>query len=224
VDSAHQEKHPENYQPLRVSQWLDILRIYTWKQAENNERNVVRNNNHGFVCRDFIFYFITLQRLFLCVMKRFCTVTFLFFATSVTVGVARLKNEIPGIWNVLKIETTDQNLNFMMRDFDLSKLSVEFTKAGVVMISGKDTKTKYRAEGNKIILSEGMIKIPRAEVKANIKSGNLTVDISADLMKQILLAVKDQYLKSGGEVLIAKMIENAAKTYSIEAIIILKRK
>ncbi|MDR0384871.1 MAG: hypothetical protein LBH60_02190 [Prevotellaceae bacterium] len=112
----------------------------------------------------------------------------------------------------------------MMRDFDLSKLSVEFTKAGVVMISGKDTKTKYRAEGNKIILSEGMIKIPRAEVKANIKSGNLTVDISADLMKQILLAVKDQYLKSGGEVLIAKMIENAAKTYSIEAIIILKRK
>ncbi|MDR1169748.1 MAG: hypothetical protein LBK97_02815 [Prevotellaceae bacterium] len=158
-------------------------------------------------------------------MKRLFLITVLFFAALATAGAVKLKNEIRGIWNMSKIETTDPSLNLMIQNYDLSKLPVEFTESGFVFISGKDTKTKYRVEGNKIILSEGMIKeIPRAEVKANIKSENLTVNLPADLTKQILLTIKDQYVKSGGEAFIAKMIENAAKTYSIEAIIILKRK
>jgi hypothetical protein len=158
-------------------------------------------------------------------MKRFFLVSVLFLTILATAESVKPKNEIQGIWTVSKIETTDLNLNSIIRNYDFSKLSVEFTESGVVMISGQDTKTKYRAEKNKIILSEGIIKeIPHAEVKTNIKSGNLTVDVSADLVKQILLAVKDLYLKSGGEVFIAKMIENAAKTSNIEAVIILKRK
>jgi hypothetical protein len=158
-------------------------------------------------------------------MKRFLLILVLVFAAAATVEAAKLKNEIPGIWSVQKIETTDQSLNLMMKDSDFSKFLVEFTKSGFVLISGKDTKTKYGVSGNKIILSEGMIKdIPQAEVKANIKSGNLTVNLPADLVKQILLTIQDIYIKSGGEVFIAKMIENAAKTYNIEAVIILKRK
>jgi hypothetical protein len=158
-------------------------------------------------------------------MRRFFLITVLFFTTLTTVEAAKLKNEIRGIWSVQKIETTDQSLNFLIKDYDFSKLLVEFTKSGVVMLSGKDTKTKYSVTGDKIVLSEGMIKeIQRTEVKASIKSGNLTVNLPADLVKQILLTFKDMYLKSGGEAFIAKMIENAAKTYSIEAVIILKRK
>jgi hypothetical protein len=116
----------------------------------------------------------------------------------------------------------------MIKDYDFSTLYVEFTKSGVVLLSGKDTGTKYSVSGNKIVLSEGMInrmkEIQRAEVQASIKSGNLTLNLSADLVKQILLTAKDMYLKSGGELFIAKMIENAAKTCSIEAVITLKHK
>jgi hypothetical protein len=158
-------------------------------------------------------------------MKRLFLISILIFATLATAEAAKLKNEIQGKWSVQKVETTDQSLNFMIKDYDLSKLLVEFTKSGVVMLSGKDTGTKYRVAGNKIVLSEGMInEIKQAEVKASIKSGNLTMNLSADLVKQILLTVKDMYLKSGGEVFVAKMIENIAKTHSIEAVIILKRK
>jgi hypothetical protein len=158
-------------------------------------------------------------------MKRFLLIPVLFLATLATVEAAKLKNEIPGIWSVLKVETTEQDLNSMLKDSDFSKLLVEFTKTGAVMISGKDTETKYRVEGNKVVLSGGMIKnMSKAEVKASIKSGNLTLNLPADLVKQILLTAKDMYLKSGGEVFIAKMIESIATTYSIGAVITLKRK
>ncbi|MDR2286551.1 MAG: hypothetical protein LBE04_03620 [Prevotellaceae bacterium] len=158
-------------------------------------------------------------------MKRFLLIPVLFLATLATVEAAKLKNEIPGIWSVLKVETTDQNLNAMFKDSDFSKLLVEFTKTGTVLILGKDTETKYRVEGNKVVLSGGMIKdMPKAEVKASIKSDNLTLNLPADLVKQILLTAKDTYVKSGGEVFIAKMIESIATTYSIEAVITLKRK
>ncbi|MDR1592919.1 MAG: hypothetical protein LBS43_00365 [Prevotellaceae bacterium] len=158
-------------------------------------------------------------------MKRFLLITVLFFATLATVEAAKLKNEIQGIWNVSKIETTDQSLNMLINNNDLSKLLVEFTKSGVVMISGKNFGSKYRVEGNKLILSEGMVKnMSKAEVKANVKSGNLSLNLPAALVKQIMLTVKDMYVKSGGEVFIAKMIENIAVTYSIEAVITLKRK
>jgi hypothetical protein len=146
------------------------------------------------------------------------------FTVSATVGAARLKNGIRGIWNVVKIETTDQSLNFMIRNIDLSKSSVEFTKSGNILISGKDTKTKYSVKGDKIILSEGIIKESRFEVKAGIKSDSLSANIPAGMMKQILLTVKDQYAKSGGDAFLVKMIENAAQTYSIEATVTLKRK
>ncbi|MDR0726066.1 MAG: hypothetical protein LBF59_08695 [Prevotellaceae bacterium] len=148
----------------------------------------------------------------------------LIFTTLATADAAgKLKNEIQGIWSVQKVETTDQSLNLMIKDYDFSKLLVEFTKAGVITLSGKNTGTKYRVAGNKIVLSEGMIK-ENAEVKASVKSGNLTMNLSAALVSQIMLAFKDMYLKSGGEVFIAKMMENAAKTHSIEAVITLKRK
>jgi hypothetical protein len=144
---------------------------------------------------------------------------------SSSLEAAKLKTEIQGIWSVQKIETTEQSLNLMMQGRDFSNLLVEFTKSGFVLISGKDIKTKYSVEKDRIILSEGMVKkITRPEVKANIKSGSLTVNLSADLVKQVLLTVKDQYLKSGGEVFIAKMIENIAQSNNIEAVIILKRK
>jgi hypothetical protein len=158
-------------------------------------------------------------------MKRFFLISALIFTTLATANAAGLKNEIQGIWSVHKIETTDQNLNFMIKDYNFSKLLVEFTKSGIVTLSGKDTGTKYRVTGNKIVLSGDMIKdIQYAEVKASVKSGNLTMNLPAGLVKQILLTFKDIYIKSGGEVFIAKMIENAAKTYSIEAVIILKHK
>jgi hypothetical protein len=158
-------------------------------------------------------------------MRRFFLISILIFTILATADATRLKNEIQGKWSVQKVETTDQSLNFMIKDYDFSKLLVEFTKSGVVTLSGKDTGTKYRVAGNKIVLSEGMIKeIQDAEVKASVKSGNLTMNLPAALVKQIMLSFKDIYLKSGGEVFIAKMIENAAKTYSIEAVIILKRK
>jgi hypothetical protein len=138
---------------------------------------------------------------------------------------AQLKTEIQGIWSVQKIETTEQSLNLMMQNSDFSNVLVEFAKSGFVMISGKDTKTKYRIEKDKIILSEGMAKgITHPEAKANIKSGNLTINLTADLVKQILLMVKDRYVESGGEAFIAKMVENIAETNAIEAVIILKRK
>jgi hypothetical protein len=158
-------------------------------------------------------------------MKRFLVILVLFFATAATVEAAKLKNEIHGIWSVLKIETTDQSLNLITKDADFSKITVEFTKSGVVLISGKDTQTKYSVAGNTVILSEGMIKdMSKAEVKASIKSGSLTLNLPADLVKQIMLTVKDMYVKSKGETFIAKMIEDIAKTYSIEAVITLKRK
>lgn len=135
------------------------------------------------------------------------------------------KKDIIKIWTVTKVETTDPSLNLMAQSIDLSKLLVEFTKSGTVLISGKDTKTKYTVKGDKIILSEGLIKEqPSAEVKASISSDNLSLDVSADLMKRILLIIKDQYTKSGGDAFISKMIENAANTYSIEAVITLKHK
>jgi hypothetical protein len=158
-------------------------------------------------------------------MQRVCLILVLIFTTMVTADAANLKNEIQGTWSVQKIETTDQSLNFMLKDNDFSKLLVEFTKSGVVRLWGRDTVAKYRVAGDEIILSESMIKeIQHAKVKASIKSDNLTINFPADLVKQILLMVKDIYIKSGGEVFVAKMIENAAKTYSIEAVIILKRK
>jgi hypothetical protein len=142
-----------------------------------------------------------------------------------TLEAAQLKTEIRGVWSVLKIETTEQSLNLMMQNGDFSSLLVEFTKSGFVMIAGKDIKTKYRVEKDKIILSEGMAKtIAHPEAKANIKSGNLTINLTADLVKQILLTVKDRYVESGGEAFIAKMMENIAETHNIEAIIRLKRK
>jgi N-acetylneuraminic acid mutarotase len=157
-------------------------------------------------------------------MRRFFLIPVLFFAVLVTAEAGKLKNEIQGIWSVTKVETTEQNLNLLIKDYDFSKLLVEFTKSGTVWISGKDTGTKYSVTGNKIVLSEGMVKeIRRAEAKASIKSDSLTVNLPADLVKQIVLTVKDMYLKSGGEVFVAKMIENVVKTYSIEAVVILKR-
>jgi hypothetical protein len=226
ADSANQQKHSENCQSLSVSERFNILRLYPWKQTANDARNVNRDNDFSFTCRRFVFYFITLRQLFCMSMKRFFLVPVLFLATLTTVDAARLKNEIQRIWSVQKVETTDQSLNYMIKDYDFSKLLVEFTKSGAVLLSGKDTGTKYSVAGNKIVLSEGVMmkEIQRAELKASIKSDNLTVDLPADLVKQILLTAKDMYLKSGGEVFVAKMIENAAKTYSIEAVIILKRK
>ncbi|MDR1582239.1 MAG: hypothetical protein LBS55_03105 [Prevotellaceae bacterium] len=158
-------------------------------------------------------------------MKRFILVLVLFFTTLGTVEATKLKNEIQNIWSVSKIETTDPNLNILMQGSDFSKYLVEFTKSGFVIVLGKDTKTKYHVSGDKIILSEGMVKeMSQTEVKANIKSGNLTVNVPADLVKQILLTVKEQYSKSGGDSFVAMMIENIAKTYRIEAVIVLKRK
>jgi hypothetical protein len=161
-------------------------------------------------------------------MKRFFLVPVILIATLATADAAKLKNEIQRIWSVQTVETTDQSLNYMIKDYDFSTYHVEFTKSGVVLLSGKDTGTKYSVAGNKIVLSEGMIagmkEIQRAEVQASVKSGNLTISLPAGLVKQILLTVKDMYLKSGGEPFIAKMIENAAKTCSIEAVITLKHK
>jgi hypothetical protein len=158
-------------------------------------------------------------------MERFFLILVLFFTTLGSVEAAKLKNEIQNVWSISKIETTNPNLNPMIRDNDFSKVLVEFTKTGFVFISGKDTKTKYRVSGNKILLSEGIIKEKsQTEVSANIKSGILTVNVPADLVKQILLMVKEQYSKSGGESFIVKMIENVANTYRIEATVTLKRK
>ncbi|MDR3245186.1 MAG: hypothetical protein LBT50_01985 [Prevotellaceae bacterium] len=155
-------------------------------------------------------------------MKQIILVLFLFLTVSAG---AKLKNEITGKWSVQKVETTDQSLNSMIQESDFSKLIVEFAKSGSVLISGTDTKTKYSVDGDKITFSEGLAKeISKAEVEANIKSGILTINLNAELVKQIMLIVKDQYVKSGGEAFIAKMIENAAKTYRIEAVITLKRK
>ncbi|MDR1886378.1 MAG: hypothetical protein LBQ70_00545 [Prevotellaceae bacterium] len=158
-------------------------------------------------------------------MKRIILIPVLFLTISVAVEAAKLKNEIKGLWSVVKIETTDQSLNLMMQNGDFSNLSVEFAKSGAVLLSGKDTGTKYRVEGDKITFSGGMIKeISRPEVKASIKSGVCTINVPADLVKQILLTIRDRYVESGGEAFIAKMIEHAANTYSIEAVVILKRK
>jgi hypothetical protein len=158
-------------------------------------------------------------------MKQVFFISVLIFATLAKANATDLKSEIQGIWSVQKVETTDQSLNFMIKDYDFSKLLVEFTKSGFIMFSGKETKTKYRIAGNKIVLSEGVLKdIQQAEVEASIKSGNLTMNLPADLVKQILLIIKDVYIKSGGEPFIAKMIENVAKTHSVEAVVILKRK
>jgi hypothetical protein len=158
-------------------------------------------------------------------MKRYILIPALFFATLITVEAATLKKEIPGTWNVQKVETTDPSINFMIQDYDFSKLSVEFTKSGVVLLSGKATGSQYRVTGNKIVVSGGAIKDPpQAEVKADITSGVLTMNLPADMVKQILLTFKEQYLKSGGETFIARMIEGAANANSIEAVITLKRK
>jgi hypothetical protein len=158
-------------------------------------------------------------------MKRFLLITVLFFTISATVEAAKLKSEIQGIWSLSKVETTDQSINMLIKDGDFSKFLVEFTKSGLVMISGKDSGSKYRVEGSKVILSDGMVKnMSKAEVKASVKSDKLTLNLPADLVKQILLTAKDMYLKSGGEVFIAKMIETVATTSNIEATVILKRK
>jgi hypothetical protein len=140
-------------------------------------------------------------------------------------NVAKLKNEIQGTWNLQKIETTDQSLNSIIQNGDFSNIFIEFTKSGFVLFQGKETGTKYRIENNKIILSEGLAKnMTHPEAKANIKSNELTVNLTAALVKQILLTVKDRYVESGGEIFVAKMIENIANTHSIEAIITFKRK
>jgi hypothetical protein len=136
---------------------------------------------------------------------------------------SKLATEIQETWTVVKIETTDPSLNTMTKDIDFSKWFVEFSKSGTVFLSGKDTKTKYSVKGDRLILSEGMIK-GQSEMKADIKSGQLSVSLSAEVVKQILLTATEQYLKSGGDPLIAKMIESVATTYSIEAVITLKRK
>jgi hypothetical protein len=138
---------------------------------------------------------------------------------------ANLKSEIQGTWSVQKIETSEQSLNAMIQDSDFSNILIEFTKSGSVLVLGKATGTKYRVENNKIILSEGLAKnITHPEAKASIKSGKMTVNLTAALVKQILLTVKDRYVESGGEAFIAKLIENIAQTHSIEAVITFKRK
>jgi hypothetical protein len=158
-------------------------------------------------------------------MKRVILLIFLALAISISAEAAKLKDEIKGVWSVVKVETTDQTLNTIIQESDLSKLLVEFAKSGAVLISGNDTKTKYSVNGDKIIFSDGVTKeISNSEIKANIQSNILTANLSPEMVKQIMLIAKDLYIKSGGEVFIGKMIENAAKTSSIEAVITLKRK
>jgi hypothetical protein len=159
-------------------------------------------------------------------MKRVILLMSLVLAVSISAGASKLKDEIKGVWSVVKIETTDQTLNAIIKENDLSGLLVEFAKSGAVLVSGNDTKTKYSVNGDKIIFSDGVVskEISKPEIKANIKSNILTANLPAELVKQTMLIAKDLYLKSGGDAFIGKMIENAAKTSSIEAVITLKRK
>jgi len=158
-------------------------------------------------------------------MKQVILLIFLALAISISAKAAKLADEIKGVWTVVKVETTDQTLNAIIQESDLSGLFVEFAKSGAVLISGNDTKTKYSVTGDKIIFSDGLTKeISKPEMKANIKSNVLTANLSAELVKQIMLIAKDLYIKSGGDAFIGKMIENTAKTSNIEAIITLKRK
>ncbi|MDR1896093.1 MAG: hypothetical protein LBR10_04795 [Prevotellaceae bacterium] len=142
-------------------------------------------------------------------------------ATRVDAG--ELKDEIAGKWNVVQVETSDSSLNSMITA-DLSKMIVEFTKSGTVVIADKDTKTKYLVKENTIIFSDGMaVNFSKPETKASIKGKTLTINVSAELVKEIMMMVKDIYLKSGGNAFVAKLIENIAQTSTITGIIRLDR-
>jgi len=145
----------------------------------------------------------------------------------ISVNASNLKDQIKGKWGVVKVETTDQSLNAMINESgeDISKIEIELTEAGYIKLSGNDTKTKYIVKGDKVVFSDGIAKeIKNPEVKASIKSNVLTVDVPAELVKEIMLITKELYVKAGGDTFIAGLIESAAITYVIEGTVTLKRK
>lgn len=138
-----------------------------------------------------------------------------------------LKKNVKGKWSVAKVETTDKSLNSMIdaNSADMDKIIIELTEAGMVIVSGNDIKTKYKVNGDKIIFSEGVAKhVEKPEVKAKIKEDVLTVEVPAELVKEVMLLTKDFYVKAGGDALVARLIETAAKSYVIEGKVTLNRK
>jgi len=146
----------------------------------------------------------------------------LLFASAVCVLNAQ---NIKGKWSLDSIKTTDQSLNAMIPQDEIADVLVEFTDNGFVKVSGIDTKTKYKVEKDKIVFSEGMAeKIKNPALKYSVKNGVLVVNVSEEIVKQIMLIVKDMYIEAGGDKFVASMIESAALSSKIEAVIKLKRK
>lgn len=159
-------------------------------------------------------------------MRKIMTVCCLLITIQAFAG--KLEKDLPGVWNVVKIETSDEMIDGMIKSLIGDKykdLIVEFTKTGMVKIAGRETGTKYVVNKEMIKLSQGLAeKLKNPEVKARSKKDELTVDISPELAKQIFLMAKDMYLKSGGEALVAAMMENVALNSGIKGVITLKRK
>ena len=136
----------------------------------------------------------------------------------------KLEKDLPGVWNVAKIETSDEMINTLIGD-KYKELLVEFTKTGTVRLAGKETGVKYSVNKDIIKLSQGLAeKVKNPEVKASSKNGELTVNIPPELAKQIMLVSKDLYLKSGGDTFVATLMENVAMNSGIKGVITLKRK
>lgn len=133
--------------------------------------------------------------------------------------------DLKGKWNFAKIETSEPALNALIKDYKFADTLVEFSGSGTVKISGRDTGIKYRLKDGKASFSGGDAdKLSKSEVKVSEVKNTLKLTFSPELTREIVLLAKDKYLQSGGDALIAKLVENAVTNSAIETYLYLKRK
>jgi hypothetical protein len=145
------------------------------------------------------------------------------FAASMQAA-GKLKDEVPGKWKIAKIETSEPTLNSIIQSQKLKNV-VEFTEAGDILIDRRTAKIRYSVVNNKKLVFSGdaVKKISKPEVDAKVEKSTLTISVPADLTSEILLMAKDLYLKSGGDKLIAALLEGIASSGGISATVSLTR-
>jgi hypothetical protein len=132
--------------------------------------------------------------------------------------------DLKGKWKFASVETSEPALNALIKDYKFADTLVEFTSAGTVKISGRDTGVKYRLKDGKASFSGGDAdKLSKPEVRVEETKNTLKLTFPPELTREIVLLAKDKYVQTGGDALIAKLVENAVTSKAIETRLFLKR-
>jgi hypothetical protein len=133
--------------------------------------------------------------------------------------------DLKGKWHLASVETSEPALNALIKEYKFADTLVEFTGAGTVKISGHDTGIKYRLKDGKASFSGGDAdKLSKPEVRVEETKNALKLTFSPELTREIVLLAKDKYVQTGGDALIAKLVENTVTNRAIETRLFLKRK